>query len=593
MRTEGLFRLKKYDIPLELKEDFQNNQIYLNVSRIRMFSIFILIMVPLLLYIDFKNAQTGLWLRTQGYQWLFYSHIALGVGMVFIIALSWNYKRYSPENLRRRHKFVVLFFTFFGLCFSAVTSGWIDPLIHGQITVFIMACFTIAVIVYLNPKESSVMYLSSFIILVVGLSYFQKDTSILEGHYINATLLIFIAWFLSITQYKLKVKDFLHQNHLEMLVKERTVELEGINQALEREINERREVEEKILRLASIVSSTDDGIIGMTLDGVIRDWNKGAEDIYGYCEAEIIGNVATIIAPIEKHPEVREILATIREGTPVSRYETVRQRKDGQCIDVSVTVSPIKDRTGKIIGASTIVRDVTEQKKLRDEMQRLDQLNLVGEMAASIGHEVRNPMTTVRGFLQLLGKKEALKPYNGHFSLMIDELDRANAIITEFLAISRTKTTELAKYNLNRIIESILPLIQADATHEDKSVRVELSPIPDLLLDDKEIRQVIFNLSRNGLEAMGKGGRLLIKTYLTEHEVNLAIQDEGMGIKPEMMEKLGTPFITTKEKGTGLGLAVCFGIVARHHAKIEVESSPRGSTFFVKFKDFCLSYETE
>jgi len=167
---------------------------------------------------------------------------------------------------------------------------------------------------------------------------------------------------------------------------------------------------------------------------------------------------------------------------------------------------------------------------------------------------------------------------------MISELDRANSIITEFLAISRTKATEFAQHNLNDIITYILPLIQADAIRGDKWITVELGEVPDLLLDDKEIRQVIINLARNGLEATGKGGGLKAKTYCTDNELVLAIQDEGTGIDPEIMDKLGTPFLTTKENGTGLGLAVCYGIAARHNAEINVETSPLGSTFFVKFK---------
>ena len=357
------------------------------------------------------------------------------------------------------------------------------------------------------------------------------------------------------------------------------------NQHLRSEIRERKQIEEKVLRLASIVESTEDGIIGMTLDGLIIDWNRGAECIYGYSEAEIIGESIIKLIPEDKHYELDEMLANISQGLPMAHYETLRQRKDGQVINVCYTLSPIKDHSGEIIGVSKIVKDVTAQKKLEKEMIRMDQMTLVGEMAASIGHEVRNPMTTVRGFLQLLGGQKSSAKYSEYIPLMISELDRANAIITEFLSISRTKTTEFARQNLNDIIECILPLVQVEAVTDDKLINLELNTIPDLLLDHKEIRQVILNLARNGLEAMDKGGCLTIKTSFADadNEVILSIQDEGEGIKPEIMDRLGTPFLTTKEKGTGLGLAVCFGIAARHNAKIMAETSPQGSTFFMKF----------
>jgi signal transduction histidine kinase len=167
---------------------------------------------------------------------------------------------------------------------------------------------------------------------------------------------------------------------------------------------------------------------------------------------------------------------------------------------------------------------------------------------------------------------------------MIEELDRANSIITEFLSISRTKMTERKKKNLNAIISSMLPLIEASAVGRNQLVRTELTEVPDLFLDDKEIRQVLLNLTRNGIEAMEEGKILYIHTYSTNEEVILEIQDEGKGIPAELIPKLGTPFFTTKEEGTGLGLAVCFGIAARHDARIEVESGESGSTVSVRFR---------
>ncbi len=356
------------------------------------------------------------------------------------------------------------------------------------------------------------------------------------------------------------------------------------NQQLISEIHGRRQIEAKALRLASIVESTDDGIIGMTLDGLIIDWNRGAESIYGYSVMEIIGEPIIKLIPTDKHYEHDEMLAKISQGMPMTHYETTRLRKDGQLIHVYLTVSPIKGSLGEIIGVSSIVKDVTSQKKLEKEMIRMDQMTLVGEMAASIGHEVRNPMTTVRGFLQLLGEPKISAQYFEYIPLMISELDRADSIITEFLSISKTRTTAFAPQNLNSIIEGILPFVQVEAICDKKSIKLELNKLPDLLLDHKEIHQVIHNLARNGFEAMAQGGCLTIKTSFADKEVILSIQDEGEGISPEIMDRLGTPFLTTKEKGTGLGLAYCFGVAARHNAKLTVKSSPQGSTFFMKFK---------
>lgn len=222
--------------------------------------------------------------------------------------------------------------------------------------------------------------------------------------------------------------------------------------------------------------------------------------------------------------------------------------------------------------------------QMEQEMVRLGRLQLVGQMAASIGHEIRNPMTTVRGFLQLLGEKKDCIEQKEYFKLMIEELDRANSIIMECLLLVRDKEVEKRKQNLNDIIKALTPLLQANASNSDKNVITEPGDIPDLFLDEKEIRQLIHNLVRNGLEAMGPGGTLVLKTFMNDNEVCLSVRDSGCGIPPEFVKKLGTPFFTTKDNGTGLGLAICYSISSRHNARIRVETGEGGSNFIVSFK---------
>lgn len=193
-------------------------------------------------------------------------------------------------------------------------------------------------------------------------------------------------------------------------------------------------------------------------------------------------------------------------------------------------------------------------------------------------------MTTARGFLQLLKTKDDCAKYMDYFDLIIEEIDRANSIITEFLSMAKNKKIDLVKCNLNSVIKALSPLIQADAAIYDKSVDIIYGDISDLLLDEKEIRQLILNLVLNGLEAMENRGVLTIRTFSEQNEITLYVKDQGKGISSEILEKLGTPFFTTKEKGTGLGLAICYSIAARHNAIIDVKSSPQGTTFVVRFK---------
>lgn len=227
--------------------------------------------------------------------------------------------------------------------------------------------------------------------------------------------------------------------------------------------------------------------------------------------------------------------------------------------------------------------DRTLSKHLEKEISRLDRLNLVGEIAASIGHEIRNPLTTVRGFLQLFQRRNKYLLDKENIDLMIAELDRANSIITEFLSLAKDRKISLKFHCLNKIIAELYQLIYATSVSEGIEIFLEQKSIPDVFVDDNEIRQLILNLTQNAREAMIEGGKIIISTCLINENVVLAIKDTGKGIPPEILEKLGTPFLTTKENGTGLGLAVCYRIAERNNAKIEVETDATGTTFSVKF----------
>lgn len=225
-----------------------------------------------------------------------------------------------------------------------------------------------------------------------------------------------------------------------------------------------------------------------------------------------------------------------------------------------------------------------ERQRMERSMARLDRLNIIGEMAASIGHEVRNPMTTVRGFLQLFQRKKDFAVYRDQLDIMIAELDRANGIITEFLALAKDKAINLQRDNLNRIVKAIYPLLEADALLLGREFSLCLEDTPDIMIDENEIRQCVFNLVRNAFEATGEGGVVILSTGVKEGKVFLSVRDNGSGIPQEVYSKLGTPFVTTKAEGTGLGLPVCYRIAERHNAEVEVDTGPEGTMFTLGFR---------
>jgi PAS domain S-box-containing protein len=350
------------------------------------------------------------------------------------------------------------------------------------------------------------------------------------------------------------------------------------------ETNQKKEKEEELNTLASILESSDDALIGISLKGEIMTWNIGAKKTFGFKNEEIINKSFSVLVPVDEIDEMPQMIEHIKKGDPIIQYDAIRKRKDGHLINVSMTISPIKNSKGEIIAASASIRNITKQKKILEEMARLDRLNTIGQTAMSIAHEIRNPMTTVRGFLQFFLKKEEFIPYSDHFRLMVSELDRANSIISEFLSFSQHNPEEFEEINLNKIIETIYPLMLSDAKIIQHHIELNLAPVPSFMLNEKEIRQILLNLVRNGLEAMTQeNGTLRIHTFLEDEKVVLLIEDEGPGIDPAILSRLGSPFFTTKNNGTGLGLAVCYNIISRYKATMHIDTNSSGTKIYIKF----------
>jgi PAS domain S-box-containing protein len=348
-----------------------------------------------------------------------------------------------------------------------------------------------------------------------------------------------------------------HRDQLELMVEERTKELVAANEMIR-----------------NIIEGITDGFLALDDEWKFIYVNNHQIFPLSFSEEEMIGKIIWDVYPKTIGTTFyKEFHRAMEQRIPV-HFETHSVYND---VWYQITVYPFVD------GVCSFIRDITDKKKYEAELKRLSGLDLIGQMAAGISHEIRNPMTTVRGFLQLLSKQNEYEKYDEYFRIMIDELDRANSIITEFLSMGNTKTTDLQKLDLNSILNDIKPLLMADAFNQNKNLKLEMSELPLLLLNRNEIRQLILNLFRNGLEAMSHGKDLTVKTYIDNDFIVLAIQDQGEGIKPEVLEKLGTPFFTTKDNGTGLGLGICYAIAARHNAKIDIETGSEGTTFYVYF----------
>ncbi|AJQ29065.1 LytS/YhcK type 5TM receptor domain-containing protein [Pelosinus fermentans] len=315
-------------------------------------------------------------------------------------------------------------------------------------------------------------------------------------------------------------------------------------------------------------------------DGRYITVNESFLRTFEYTREEIIGKtLRNLHILIDDYDEIVQLL---RKGKSISNFETHIYTKTGK-LQISLLFCELIDIGGKPHTLSVFI-DIGEMKKLENEVLRLERLNLAGHMSTGIAHEIRNPLTTIRGFMQFLSAKKDLSHCKEYFDLTIQELDQINSIMSELILLARTKSVNFERTNLNALISALLPLIKTDEAAINKDVDVDLGDIPDLLMDKKEMMQLILNLAKNGIESMEDYGILKISTYVDKGEVVLSVQDRGKGMNAEMLKKIGTPFFSTKDTGTGLGLAICYSIAERHRAVIAIESSSKGTTFLVKFK---------
>ncbi|MBS3872360.1 MAG: PAS domain S-box protein [Firmicutes bacterium] len=349
-----------------------------------------------------------------------------------------------------------------------------------------------------------------------------------------------------------------------------------------RDITQRAESRTAEERLALLVTQSSNAIISTKRDGSILTWNSAATAMLGYDQDKVQGdNFARVLGG--GHQQWDEIFAAVHDGQSPSVMTTELRHQNGASIKAMVTLSPLRHYSHVLYGVVLVVRDLTKETRHAYELFRLDRLNYVGQIAKGIGHELRNPLTTVRGFLQLFARRPELAGYTSHFKLLISEMDRINALLTEFMTLSGGRHIDLVTLQLNDILVALWPALQADAELEDKEVWLELGEVPELVLNEVEIRALVVNLVRNALEASPQGGTVTISTAHIGDTVTLAITDHGGGISAEDVAQIGTPFFTTKKHGTGMGLAVCYAIARTHHATIDFASSDGTTRFNVSF----------
>jgi PAS domain S-box-containing protein len=348
--------------------------------------------------------------------------------------------------------------------------------------------------------------------------------------------------------------------------------------------------EQARLLLAAIVESSDDAIMAKDLDGIITSWNAAAARLFGYEADEIIGQSVLKLIPPELQDDEPEILRKLRAGGRIDHYETQRMGKDGSRVEVSLTISPIKNADGQVIGASKIARDITDRKRAEAALIQTEKLAAVGRMAAAIAHEVNNPLEAITNLAYLLTRHRSLdEEARGYARTLLDEVGRVSHITKQTLAFYRYSARP-EPIDLPELLDSMLELHRPAMVKKNIRVLRTYRHQPAVVNGfAAELRQVFANLILNAIDALPHEGRLRVKVEGasgSRGEVRITIADNGCGIAPQGVARLFQPFFTTKGgRGNGLGLWVSDGIVRRHGGRIRVHSSTTpgrsGSVFTV------------
>lgn len=369
--------------------------------------------------------------------------------------------------------------------------------------------------------------------------------------------------------------------------------------SIKRDIQVRKQAEEISARLAAIVEQSEDAILSKTLEGRVLSWNAAAERMYGYSAAEMVGHSIYAIVPGELQEEERKILERVADGEHVAHYETVRRRRDGSPIEVSLTLSPVRDSKGTIVGASSIQRDISERKQAEEALRQASKMEAVGALAGGLAHDFNNQLYALSGFAHFIARDQHLSPGARRDVLEIQKVTERMASLTrQLLAFARQQVLSPEILDLNPAVEDTRPMLQR-LLGSDMMVELALAPGPKWVqVDRAQLVQVLLNLVINARDAMPNGGRIVLRTTTLEVRpghlldrlktpveagayAELAVTDSGHGIPPEHLDRIFEPFYTTKEigLGTGLGLATVEGIISQSGGHIQVDSTVgRGTT---------------
>lgn len=335
-------------------------------------------------------------------------------------------------------------------------------------------------------------------------------------------------------------------------------------------------------QLMSFIENNEDAILVLDFKGIIQHANKSFEQMFGWTKQEIVGigvyDLPTI--PAEYIEEVSTYFEEVKKGKSIFGIETVRARKDGAMLNIMLTLSPIHDENGTIDGWSATIRDITERKKAQEMLQYTEKLSVAGQLAAGIAHEIRNPITAIKGFVQLM--ESGIGEKKEYLEIISSEIKRIEQILSELLMLAKPQASKFERKDIRILMDQVVTLLDTQAILNDVEIVTEFESANTqawIQCDENQLKQVFINYIKNAIEAMPSGGKLVIQIRkIDEEKIMIGFTDHGEGMSEEVLSKLGQPFYTTKEKGTGLGFMISKQIIENHRGEVRIRSKVNKGT---------------
>ena len=345
--------------------------------------------------------------------------------------------------------------------------------------------------------------------------------------------------------------------------------------SLERKLQKAKKTNDNIW-----VEPTMDFICKRTPDGLIKYASPSVHSMLGYEPSELVGRLYTLFVHAEDYNRI--LNTAMPEAEEVCSLTYRIKRKDGVYIWVNSQISVVRHpETNEPFELFSVTSDVSAKIKAEHFILEYEKLNVVGQLAAGIAHEIKNPLTSLKGFIQLMKSGQELN--HNYLAIMEEEIKRMEAVSKELMLMAKPHKTDVKPFDMNDLVDHAITLLMAEAAKKCIEI-TKKSTLEDevFLCDGNKIKQVLINMLMNAIDAMELPGEITITVSKSNEELNIAISDTGKGIPSEYLDKIGKPFFTTKANGNGLGLMICYKIIEEHDGKINVESSPKGTTFTIK-----------